>query len=492
MPSVPGRNDPCPCGSGRKFKQCCLVRQDADDAARVRVRAAEGRVVDAAMAFATDDWGELLLDLAWEQFWNHADVPDDLATTPEFDQMFIPWFVFGFVLEPDPDEDDDDLGDVPRRPIALEWLDATDAVVPDLNRTYAETACRSPLSVFVVEQVTEGRSLDLKDVLTGARFHVIEQGASRTLREADLVFTRVVTVDGISLLLGASPYVIPPRWHTRIIDWRTKVCRKRALTRRELEGFDVAIRDLYFFITDELLNPPPPDLRNTDGDPIELTTLTFEVTIPVDEAFAKLRPLAIIGDEEHSGDVVRDASGAVTSAVLSWVKRGNRKHKSWDNTVLGTLRLEAGRLVAEVNSARRVARVTREIAKRLRGAAVLVDTQVVDLHEALERRAEHPDEGEAPDEIDTPPELQAISDEATRRHWREWVDVRVPVLGHKTPRQAAKSVAGRERLEALLGEFERRAANHQPSTIRVARGGPTRAGDREAHEVSDRGRVAGP
>ncbi|MEE1721278.1 SEC-C metal-binding domain-containing protein, partial [Pseudomonas aeruginosa] len=20
----PGRNDPCPCGSGKKFKQCCL------------------------------------------------------------------------------------------------------------------------------------------------------------------------------------------------------------------------------------------------------------------------------------------------------------------------------------------------------------------------------------------------------------------------------------------------------------------------------------
>jgi uncharacterized protein len=22
-PSLPGRNDPCPCGSGRKFKKCC-------------------------------------------------------------------------------------------------------------------------------------------------------------------------------------------------------------------------------------------------------------------------------------------------------------------------------------------------------------------------------------------------------------------------------------------------------------------------------------
>ena len=24
-----GRNDPCPCGSGRKYKQCCLRKQRA-------------------------------------------------------------------------------------------------------------------------------------------------------------------------------------------------------------------------------------------------------------------------------------------------------------------------------------------------------------------------------------------------------------------------------------------------------------------------------
>ncbi len=24
---APGRNDPCPCGSGRKFKQCCINKK---------------------------------------------------------------------------------------------------------------------------------------------------------------------------------------------------------------------------------------------------------------------------------------------------------------------------------------------------------------------------------------------------------------------------------------------------------------------------------
>ena len=33
-----GRNQPCPCGSGKKYKQCCL---DADEAARVAARPAQ-------------------------------------------------------------------------------------------------------------------------------------------------------------------------------------------------------------------------------------------------------------------------------------------------------------------------------------------------------------------------------------------------------------------------------------------------------------------
>ena len=38
MPDVtpPGRNEPCHCGSGRKYKQCCLEK---DEAARRKARA---------------------------------------------------------------------------------------------------------------------------------------------------------------------------------------------------------------------------------------------------------------------------------------------------------------------------------------------------------------------------------------------------------------------------------------------------------------------
>jgi tetratricopeptide (TPR) repeat protein len=41
----PGRNDPCPCGSGNKYKKCCLAKEEAaerEELAKLEARRAEG------------------------------------------------------------------------------------------------------------------------------------------------------------------------------------------------------------------------------------------------------------------------------------------------------------------------------------------------------------------------------------------------------------------------------------------------------------------
>ena len=52
-----GRNDPCPCGSGQKYKRCCLPRDDATAAARAAalVREADERAAADAAFHAEDD-----------------------------------------------------------------------------------------------------------------------------------------------------------------------------------------------------------------------------------------------------------------------------------------------------------------------------------------------------------------------------------------------------------------------------------------------------
>lgn len=44
----PGRNDPCPCGSGNKYKRCCLPKEEAAEHARFARAAVEAAEVAAA------------------------------------------------------------------------------------------------------------------------------------------------------------------------------------------------------------------------------------------------------------------------------------------------------------------------------------------------------------------------------------------------------------------------------------------------------------
>ena len=44
----PGRNDRCPCGSGKKYKACCLTRDEAAEHERLAAQQAEGEARAAA------------------------------------------------------------------------------------------------------------------------------------------------------------------------------------------------------------------------------------------------------------------------------------------------------------------------------------------------------------------------------------------------------------------------------------------------------------
>ena len=386
MPPATGRNDRCPCGSGRKFKHCCLQKADGEDQARLRVRRAEGRLVDLLFPYALDRFGKAFFEHAWADFLvGHDPAADDFADVPEFGTMFVPWFVTAFV--PDP-HDERTQAEWPTEPLGLHWLRTERPALDDIERAWLTAACRSPMSVFVVVRVDPDRSADLRDILTGRSFHVLEQRATEGLVPTDLYFSRIVTAGGVSLMFGGAPFVLPADFHTDVLDWREQMFGRRLPARRDLEEFDIEVRDLYLNLVDRLHNPAPPVLKNTDGDDLALTTLTWDLTLPVSEAFGRLKPLATLSDEEHIDDVVTDEAGTIDRASLNWVKAGNRKNKAWTNTILGTLRLEPGRLTADVNSAKRADRLIAQVKRRLGVRAALVSRQSESIEKLLERKAE--------------------------------------------------------------------------------------------------------
>ena len=203
----------------------------------------------------------------------------------------------------------------------------------------------------------------------------------------DLTFTRVVTAGGASIMIGASPWVIPPAWHLPVIEFREQLRPRRLLTLNDLLEYDIEIRQFYHQVVDAILHPAPPSLQNTDGDPIELTTVTYELGVTAADAFERLRPLATLRGELHVDDEVRDSAGAIAGANLTWIKAGNRKHKDWDNTV--PRHAAAGSATGWWSRSTRRGGGTgcaKEITKRFGRTANLVETSVTDVVKELEAR----------------------------------------------------------------------------------------------------------
>ena len=134
---------------------------------------------------------------------------------------------------------------------------------------------------------------------------------------------------------------------------------------------------------------------------------------------------------------------------------------------MGLVSISNNKLTVDVNSDGRSKKIQREIKKRLGDDAVF-KTMVADSveHQLGKPKPKNPDDSKrdkARAEMQNHPEVRAKLKEVMEAHWATWFDSPVPLLKNKTPRQAAKSKEGRERLEVLLLEYERNSLNAKAS-----------------------------
>jgi hypothetical protein len=179
----------------------------------------------------------------------------------------------------------------------------------------------------------------------------------------------------------------------------------------------------------------PPELRNTDGDPVLLTTDHFEVT-----AGGRAAVETALNGMEGAKPTEFDDEPPI------WVFLGTGA-----GPVLGHAELSRSTLKLSTNSRERAdalrSRVEAACGDRLR-----------------HRRREHVDPLSAKmlaarddlrDEVSTPEEAAAIRS-LKQRHYSRWLDKALPALGGQTPREAVRSAEGRSAVDALLKEMENR------------------------------------
>jgi hypothetical protein len=457
MSPEPGRNDPCPCGSGRKYKHCCLKANDASDFLWRQVRAAEGRFVPELLELALEEFGGPFISAAVDEFFLWQTAPEDFDQTEDFVSFFLPWFVYEFVDDPN---DPDRVANAPAESLAALYLRRHGDHLSPIERAFLTSASTSPLSFYAVVNVVPGRELALHDVLTG-RDVVVRERNAQSVPPGAVLYTRVVTVDDTSVMSGCAPLVIPPEWHLNLLDLRERLAkgRRRLLAPEAVRDLAFELRDVYFHIEDDVWNPRLPEIRNTDGEKLVLTTLNYRLQCSPSSAFDRLSELARASVDDVArllDNATKNSAGELQAVTFSWAKTGNRLHKAWDNTTLGTIEIDGHRMVITANSKRRATRIEREVAKRL-GADAILERKAADPIEKLlaERQTQPRDlladvEHEALQQL---PEVQEYMRQMGEEHWNGWLDTPLPALGNRTPRQAARTPDGRERLDALFAHF---------------------------------------
>jgi len=466
MTRKPGRNEPCPCGSGKKYKKCCGLND----------RTAPIIPESERTGTPYDDFMEVfpLLGLYGQKILRFGDdgrelkrIVKDFEThfrpgEPDglMDSFFMSWMHFDLRCGP---SQETIVERVLQDPLTAQLAEPG----PSLLRRMSESF---PTFYEVVD--LRGDTVVVEELGTARRWtllYVRELYGIEAVR-GEIWYTRLIELDD-----GAIPYTTP-----YIFDPASKAQFKRAvlIQKRDFQAgprADLFPRERHFaesqkeaglFWAEFIFRGLSSDLANsdmpsgwTDIDDIPAGSLPFFITADGEEVeFAEMR--FRFEDEE----ALRKRLAALRSFAYDkkddswiWLKAQSRKDFQDARSVLGTFRIADGSLVAEANSRGRAARLRNKLEKLLGGLIVHQETRwkdQTDLPELSEaERAAYQKEDQA---LNARPEVREMLRKQREHYYLvEWPEQKIPMLGGITPIRAAKTEEGRRKLAGLLDFYDR-------------------------------------
>ena len=419
-----GRNDPCPCGSGKKYKRCCLAAasprgpytREARSAARAKLEAfcRRGEWEAIEMAAAETFWGRFGDDMA------EGRVDEEVLAQSE--NVFESWLWFDCRL---PDG----------RRLVDAFLERT-SELSSLERRYLQQMRGSVQRLYEIEQVVPGKSLTLRDLVSGSRLIVRERLGSQTLRRWDLIAARLALPTGASGQPEIDDLIPLPRYAKDALLTELKdalVARAEghpSTEEEEGELFESYVPRFHAVWLEAILDPPTPKVVFSGGEEALITRVHFDVA---DRE-------RVISALDEAADFFREKD----EPVWQWQPRRRREAPT-------SLTLEADTMVLETLTRGAGERAARRVERLLKGIVQRGLTTHEELARAVKRSRREPPHHTP---VDLPEADEAVL-EHYERHYRAWLDDPIPALDGASPRRAARSEALRPALVELLKELER-------------------------------------
>jgi hypothetical protein len=359
-------------------------------------------------------------------------------------QFIVPWAIFHYEIQGEP---------------AFEWFAREEAAnISRRDRELIDAQRQAWIGIWEVRETVPGKSMILADLLSGEKRLVQEATASRSLVARDAIMGRVVDFGNVSVIDGMYPFPLPPEETSEVVERLQRVFKRNT----------IPIEWLRYFLTSRLIiglwrnavedfveiRSTPPRLQNTDGDLFRLTVDRYRFA-PADRDTIE----AAVGALRNSYPIAENNDG---TRSITFFKSGNRQYEHWDSTTIGVAITSRNELRIESNSTRRANALRKRIEKACSGLItghMRTQTDASELYESS--RNESP--RATPESVD--PEIQSVILNEKISFYENWINTSIPALGGKTPKQAVRSVRGREALNALLKTIENGEAR-QPAATR--------------------------
>jgi hypothetical protein len=422
-----------------------------------KLRKLEGAVVDNHLA------GYLMKNIPKEamQLVIEDCFPEDLSEFLDYELLFnhfiLPWSLFNWL----PFDDFGIKNFSPDETLAQNYLRLHRTNLSNEEQRFIEAMNTTYYSFYAVLEVEENNWLLVKDILLKTTHSVKERKGTHFLNRGDIIYSRILTLDEQSIFVGMAPFLIPAMYHNHLINFRKWLIEENGDTPLSpevlREELDLALLDNYFDILRAAFNKPLPTLCNTDGELMQFCISHFKLMISPEEALSRLISMTLSNEtEELMKTAKRNQAGKIVQIEFAWLKKKNKRHKDWDNTVLGNIKIEEEKFILETNSLERTERGKKLLSKLL-GDTILFQQTLI---ESPEQKIQAFEELTQQDYNSRKKQRWMGQDneliqKMAKTHWENWFDESIPALNNQTPREAAETEEGREYLEALLLQYER-------------------------------------
>ncbi len=445
-----GRNDPCPCGSGKKYKKCCLIKEETRKAQKTSATPKEIELRDDLLSFSGKERFKKDFEKAYQLFWRRP-FKEPLVLDEEEETtfgFFLDWFIHDFILKSGVT-------------IIEEYYQEKKDRLSQEELSLLNYERDSYLSLYEVVSVTPEVGLRLKDLITQEEVDVLEVRGSLKLVRWDVIFARVIKMDSVNKLSGMIT-LIPRRNKGEVLlglqeTWAR--VKQGAMGMSWPEFMKNNAHLVHYLIEDR--SAIEPIFVTAEHHRVISSKAVYEVKDFRSIKYRLNNEFDFILDKEEEGSI-----------QWAWLKRG--KSKDWEEgspiersvvvssemvsrkgklrwTSLGIVTLTSDRLELWCISKERLERGKRRLQEIL---GEDIQHRFDTYEEAFKKVKDEDSEASDLEEFEVPEEQVSLLSEVMREWHTNWINQKIPALNGMTPGEAVKTPEGREKVEELLKDFE--------------------------------------